>query len=487
MRPASALACLVACGSPEPPVQPVLVTVTASPTSISQATLTLAAEAPARVAAACVRRDDPSEVHLLEGRAEPVAELRFAGLLAATDYDCTAAAVSPPGPPATASFRTPDPPEGLASADVVGHPTLAATGAYTVMTVRPECRGRGNYVAVIDSRGDNRWRFDLPPATNIGVEVALDGKDRFLWGGGRHPSGAPTVVDVTEGPVWRLAFAGSDDVVYHHDVRRLADGRVLSVEEDDSSGWDVFRLRLVDETGDTSWSWDAERGVRDGWLDAGDAEHDDPHHLNWADVRETPAGLVAYGSLCYTRQVVAIDVATGALAWSFGPGGDFELTAADGAGTPAFPQCQHGLQTDGVHLLVYDNGQDRGATRAVEYTLDPVAGRAVQTWEWWDDGFFEAYHGGVDWLDDAHERVLVAEGNNTCAADGRRSQVVEVDRPSGEVVQRLVLRDVGDWIYRAHRIDGCDLFANVGSCAALAARFEAVRGVLGLGPLPGAS
>jgi hypothetical protein len=486
MGPLAPLALLAACEPasnappPPPPPEPVALTLTSAATALSAAVVTVTASSPADVAVACVRQDLPAEVHLLEGRADPVLELSFAGLLAATGYDCHAAAVSPGGPPATTSFRTPEPPPELVSADVVRHPELEPTGDYTVMTVRPECHGRGSSVVVLDADGQNRWRYDLPAATNIGVEVTLDGPDRFLWGGGRDPAGAPTVVDVTDGVVWRLAFPGSEDVVFHHDVHRLADQRILSVEEEYSDGWAAFQLRLVDEAGDTSWLWNAARGVEDGWLSPGDEDHRDPHHLNWADVIETPSGLVAYASLCYIREVVAIDVATGDLRWSFGPGGDFELFDPAGAPIDDFPECQHGLQTDGTHLLVYDNGHSRGATRAVEFTLDLASGRATRTWEWHDEGFYEPYHGGVDWLDAAHDRVLVAEGNNGCDEAGRHSQIVEVDRPSDTVVHRLVLKDVAHWIYRAHRVDGCDLFANVRTCDTLASRLETLRPALGL-------
>jgi hypothetical protein len=487
MRPLAVLALVAACNparstpttpTPGTPPAPVTLTVAVEVTSISQATLLVTSSAPASVAAACVRTDLPAEAHLLEAELSAGGELPFAGLAADTAYDCRVVPLDPVGPVVSVSFRTLVSPVRLASADVVRHATLEPTGGYTVMTVRPDCEGRGSYVTVLDNDGEGRWRYELPPATNIGVEVTLDGPDRFLWGGGQDTSGAATVVGVTEGVVWRLGYPGSEDVVYHHDVHRLHDGRVLSVEETRPDGWAAFQLRLVDTPGETSWLWNAQQGVDEGWLDAGDADHVDPHHLNWADVVATEDGLVAYASLCYERMVVAIDVETNALQWRFGPGGDFDLV--DGP-PDDFPQCQHGLQTDGTHLLVYDNGQDRGYTRAVEYTLDAATGEARKTWDWRDEGFFERYHGGVDWLDEAHQRVLVAEGNNACDPTTRHSQVVEVDREQDDaVVHRLVLRDVADWIYRAHRVDGCSLFANVRYCAPLAARLEELRPALAL-------
>ena len=87
----------------------------------------------------------------------------------------------------------------------------------------------------------------------------------------------------------------------------------------------------------------------------------------------------------------------------------------------------------------------------------------------------------MDWLTPDHERVLVAEGNNDCGETSTRpSQIVEIDRPTGAEVHRLVLQDLGQWIYRAHRVDGCELFANAKYCPALASRLEELRPVLGL-------
>jgi hypothetical protein len=259
---------------------------------------------------------------------------------------------------------------------------------------------------------------------------------------------------------------------------------VLSVEDVHDPGWAAFRLRLSDEDGTTSWLWDVRQATASGWLDAGSADEPDPHHLNWADVVETDRGLVAYGSLCFDFKVVAIDVESGEPLWRFGYGGDFTLVDAAGDALPEqedFPQCQHGLQTDGTHLLLFDNGFDRGYTRAVEYTLDLDRMTAHKSWEWLDEGFFERYHGGVDWLTPDHERVLVAEGNNDCGAvSDRHSQVVEVDRASGTEVHRLILRDIGQWLYRAHRVDGCEVFANAKYCPARADRLAALGPVLGL-------
>jgi hypothetical protein len=472
---------LWACQSQAPPQEealPVEVSATALPTTISQARLSVSLSHPASVAAACVRRDASDEVHLLEGEGTETVELTFAGLLPATDYDCRVAPTSGPGEAVSASFRTPDPPEQLVTAEVERASGVEMTGTYTLMAVHPECSGQDlTYLAVLDPEGQNRWRYDLPPGTNIGVEALLDGYNRILWGGGQSNQGAPAVVDITEGEVWKLSFPGDEALEFHHDGSRIEDGRVLSVEEVVVDGWRAFQLRLSEEDGSTSWQWNATQAVQTGWLREGDEEDSDPHHLNWADVVDG----VAYGSLCYSELVVAISVESGEPLWKFGEDGDFVLVDPSGQPLPddEFPQCQHGLQMDGTHLFVYDNGHEREHTRAVEYELDLTRMVATKTWEWGDDGFYEPYHGGVDWLTPDHSRVLVAESANGCNGDVRHSQIVEVDRATDTVVHRLVLRDLGNWIYRAHRISGCDLFANTAHCAPLAERLEELRPILG--------
>jgi hypothetical protein len=474
----------------DPPAGPPgeLIDASATTSSMSQADLALTLDGPANVAVACTRRDEPEEVHLVEGAGDGDLTLPLAGLLHGTDYDCAANTVDPAGTPRTFSFRTPEAVGELAEADAITDPALDMTGAYTVMNVRPECFGGSttNYLTILGPEGESRWRYDLPRGMNIGVEVRADGPDRLLWGGGQAPVGRPEVVDIHTGPVWNVSFPGSEDVIFHHDGHRIADGRILSVEQTEDLGWEAFRLRLIDEAGTTSWTWDAEDAISQGWLEAGDATNTDPHHLNWADVVQTDDGLVAYGSLCYAFLIFAVDVDSGQKLWKFGRGGDFTLRDENGAVLPddEYPECQHGLQTDGTHLLVYDNGLERGYTRASEFALDLATMTATRTWLWEDETrFWEMYHGGVDWLDDAHERVLVAEGNNDCGdVSDRPSQIAEVDRPSNKVVHRLVMRDVGHWIYRAHRLDGCEVFSNTRYCPALADRLDALRPALGLDP-----
>lgn len=456
--------------------------VEAVPVSPSQVRLAVDLSAPAPIAAACVRRDRPAEVHLVESDGTGP-ELVFVGLLAGTDYDCKVSPLDGSGEAVGTSFRTADLPTEAATATVEGDPA-AATGPYTVANVRPECHGiHLNYMTVFDPEGNNRLHHELPAGPNLGVEVRSDGPNRLLWGGGEVAGvGAPTVVDLVEGDVWRLEFPGSEDVIFHHDAKRIADGRILSLEMTDDLGWDAFQLRLSDEEGNTTWFYDAVDGVASGWLRPGGSGMRDPHHANWADVVDAGDGPVAYVSLCFAFQIVAIDATDGSPVWKFGHGGDFTLEDPSGEPLPSdeFPECQHGVSVDGERLLIYDNGFNRGFTRVVEFELDTDRMVATKTWDWRDEGFWEKYHGGAEWLPD--DRILVVEAHHDCGEDvDRPTQVVEVDRTTDQPVHRLLLaKDGGHWVYNAHRVDGCDLFANAEYCPAVAERLEELRPILGL-------
>ncbi|MEQ1501274.1 MAG: aryl-sulfate sulfotransferase [Myxococcota bacterium] len=461
------------------------------PSSFHKVKATVKLSKPASLAVACTRRDDPTEVHLLESDEATSHTLKFVGLRGGTDYDCVAAPVCPTvdGAPATASFRTVDTPDSTASAFVQNEDGYTATGAYTLADIKPDCGGgddERNYLVILDPNGEPRWRYDLPDGLNVGIEAEVDagstGSGSVLWAGGESTDGAPRLVDLFDGEVWKLAGPnGRDDIVYHHDGKRIFDGRILSVELNYDPGWQAFQLRLVDQaSGDTTWLYDSTSAVEEGHLWPGSPDDEDPHHLNWADVVDTPSGPVAYGSLCYAYQIVSIDATTGAFRWRLGPGGDLDLRGQNGRplGGDEFPQCQHGLQTDGESLLVYDNGWDRGYTRVVEYAIDEDARTATVAWEWTEaDRYLELYHGGADWLTSDHQRILVTESNNDCDVE-RHSQFVEVDRATGDVVQRMTLRRVSDFTYRSHRAGGCELFANAAWCPAVADRLAALDSVL---------
>ncbi|MCA9494689.1 MAG: aryl-sulfate sulfotransferase, partial [Myxococcales bacterium] len=274
--------------------------------------------------------------------------------------------------------------------------------------------------------------------------------------------GAPQILDPWEGTVWTETFPGSDAVLWSHDIHRLPDGRIVSIEEQQNVGpaggtWTGFGLRIYDPVDDeVDWTWSSQSAVDAHTLPTAVGTDKDPYHANWVEV----VGDDVYVSLCYAAQIIKIDATTGDIVWKMGADGDLVPDVA--------PECTHGLEIVGDRLLVYDNGRERHESAASEYRIDEVAMTATRTWTWTEPGWYEHVLGDVDhWGDD----VIVTQAHASWSTTpGAHSAVVEVERPSDLVVWRLDL-DAADSVYRSERIDGCDLFAHVQSCPAVAARF----------------
>jgi outer membrane protein assembly factor BamB len=281
--------------------------------------------------------------------------------------------------------------------------------------------------------------------------------------------------------LWEADVPG--DPYLHHDTKQIADGRVLTLEErevtDGDQTWTGFAVQAFDPaTMVFDYDYDSQSGVDEGVFRPGEG---DAWHANWMDLLDHGDGEKLYVSLCNAQTVHAIDVATGSVDWTFGRGGDFELV--DPAGQPLpddhFPQCQHGLEVseDGTRLLVYDNGRTRKTSRAVEYALDPAAGRATELWSW-TDGWYEDTMGDVDWLPGG--TVLVTQGHPECWSEGDRTELVEIDPATGQERWRFTFLDEWDAAYRGERLGGCELFSNVGQCPALEPRWEELAPRFGL-------
>lgn len=179
---------------------------------------------------------------------------------------------------------------------------------------------------------------------------------------------------------------------------------------------------------------------------------------------------------------MAIDVASGDFLWSFGAGQDFDLFDAGGAplGADAFMSCEHGLQyTPDDRLLVYDNGENRGYSRASAYQLDPANLEATLLWTWTESDWFETTLGSIDELPSGN--VLIGAGHAQCFSSnpGDPTTVLEVDPVSGEKVWELKYTDIGVMAYRADWADPCALFANAKYCPAVGERLSTLATVLG--------
>lgn len=440
----------------------------------NQLEVTLELARPSPTALLCTASDDPLERHLVESEAiETSHTLRIDGLLPQTTYTCAVAPTCPVlvGPPTTLSFETGGWPGAIPRASVEVDPKLGFTGAWTLMN-KPILNGE-TWLVVYDDAGIPRWWHEVAPNL-FDVEVLYHPEDHsVVWGGGFSPEGRARVVHLWDGETYSADLPGWESTEYHHDAKRLADGRILTLEVQPNlfgvSYWDGFRIVLHDpDTQRIEFSTDSQRYVNEGllrvaggWLDA------DPYHANWLDWRQTPRGPELYVSLCFEHQLIAIDGDNGDVLWQLGAGRGW--TVLDEAGDPlpesALPQCQHGVEVDGDRFLLYDNGQDRGYSQAVEWEIDGIDHTAQRSWAWSEPGWSEAFLGDVDYLKGG--RVLITEARFGSLFG--QSEIVEVDRDTGRVASRMSF-SANEGAYRAERYGGCEMFRSARHCPELAQR-----------------
>jgi hypothetical protein len=433
----------------------------------------------ASVAVACQLRDDPAEVHLAEGVAPAEAhELRLAGLLADQTYDCVAAAVCPAtAEPVAFEVRTGPDRDDLPGIRTQGGPDAGTE--YVLLNASPDCGGQGQLI-VVDRDGRIRWWYEPPLGVGQSLEFRYHGGDRFVWGGGWGPNelGRPRVLDLYEGEVYDSGgdIPNVSQSDFHHDGKELPDGRMLTLEEVDVDNFRGFRVRRITSGSGVDFDYHSQRARDEGHLPGG---FGDAWHANWADVVDE----VLYVSLCNLGRVVAVDVATGDWLWTFGVGGDFDLvdTAGQPLGDDEYTQCQHGLEyrASDDHLLVYDNGWDRGYSRVTEYEIDQAAGEATLLWTWTEPDWFETTLGDADWL--ASGNVLIGAGHAECFSSNRgdHTTVLEVDPVSGDKVWELQYTEIDRMAYRADSADACSLFANARYCDEVGERLDVLAALFG--------
>lgn len=435
--------------------------------------------ATADVALTCTAVDDPAEVHLAEVEVWRTGTLSLRGLRADTDYDCRVTPICPQAADGSArlSFRTGPLPDELPSARVERDPDVPlAGGDYTLFNhQRLGSETREQQLVVVDPEGRVRWHHALPPGLDAGVEVLPSTNGTFAWGGGNSPLGAPTVVDVDGSTLERVEYPGSELATFHHDGKRLVDGRFLTLEAVPNSAgsrtWTGFALGRWDPlTEALDWSWSSQRAVDAGRLDPGSGSN--PWHANWADLVVIDGRETALVGLCNMSQVVAVDVASGQVAWIWGRGGDFTLYDADdrALGDEEWPQCLHGPDYRDGRLVLFDNGRERARSRVSRYRLDPDRGRSVLEWTW-SDGRFADHLGDADDLPEG--RVLVTESVTNGPAESLGTRILEVDT-DGATVWALELDAEDSAVYRAQRIPGCGPFTDTRHCPDLADRLAAL-------------
>jgi len=413
-----------------------------------------------------------TEEHVITSPAAPTHEVRLSGLVA-PDTTC---AVSPSCSESSAwPIDLPPVTSPLPQLEVVVDATLGMTGHYTLAAfVDGPCDDTATkWLGIWGADGTPRWWQPLPDDLDwIDVEALWhDDIQALVWGGGESPAGRVRAVDVWEGPQVVASPEGWEGIEFHHDGKRLPDGRLLTLEErwntdaDATTRWKGFGARLLAADGSTPrLDIDSQRYVDEGLLPAGDFDLDrDPYHANWVEWVEEADGGTLFVSACQRQELLAIDGTTGALRWVWGAGLGWAVQEADGTpmGDEALPQCLHGAETDGTRFVVYDNGRQRGASSVAVWEVDPTERVATRVWSWSEPGWFEETLGDVDEL--ANGRVLVTQAHPECWSSnpGARSQIVEVDPTSGHVASRLIFPSVDHAIYRSQRYDGCELFPSL--------------------------
>ena len=406
----------------------------------------------------CTLSDDPGEVHEVEGRSDE--PLTVYGLLADATYRCDLAS------------------GGRHDLAIHRHARAAAGPA----CLRRRGDDRGLHAAQPRHRRSRRSPAQAADRRPRGADpVVLRprlGRDRSRravprrrahpdrGGATRSPppsSGSTAALEAAAGPP-----AGGG--VYHHHVEQLADGTVAALAQTTHEGggnaWDGFDVEILSPDLDRIvWSWSSQRGIDDGWLPT-PARGSDPYHANALVVTDDAVVV----SLKHLDQLAKIDRATGSLVWRLGIGADFALLADDGSEAPdeGWFYRHHAPKIRDDRLLVYDNGAGRPGgieeSRALELVLDEAARTATERWRFTEPGWYEQIWGDVDWLPSGHVLITRAHCEVCGAPPGSRTQVLEVDPATNEVVWRITMSDPSDASYRADRIGACEIFSRT-DCA----------------------
>lgn len=447
----------------------------------------------AAVAIACQLDGDSSEVHLVErGAADTEHNLRLAGLLAGATYHCSVAPVCPSSSDAAFTLDLQTGPESNSLIPQINLVSKAASasGDYIVTNHQHNGSWNGQRRMVIDPDAHVRWHA----ATNAGggaggSAIGYSPTDKaFTIGGGWPPNnnGRPQLIDLYGSTVLYDTLPiipNSGDLLFHHEARRLSDGRYLALAErviDQQGGgtFDGFGVDIVNPTTNAvDFTWSSQAAYDAGLLPPS-SNADDAYHPNWADVVDD----VLHISLCNTRLIIAVDVPSGDLRWRFGEGGDWSLVDLDGNALPdsEFPQCQHGSKRRGDKLLVYDNGKQRDYSRVVEFQLDESTMTATKLWEWTEPEWHEDNLGGVDDTSGGGVLISMSHIEDSTFTPGDHTTFVEIDPVSGEKLWEIQYAEITDMAFRAETIAGCDIFADAKYCATTADRLHALETVLGV-------
>jgi hypothetical protein len=456
-------------------------------------TLTLDAAGPAWVA--CTRDDLPEEVLLLElDGVKGANEVALIGATTEASYACEAG--GPGGRSSSVSVTTPELPASLWGYEVT---VPAAAQAEPFLTLFADLRacasnvtGTQTHVVMVDHEGAPRWLMHVPEAlSSIDLDVHYLQPEGWVHMGGGwgtadrsipHDGLFRTVDLAGRGVVERTEPAYGFG--FNHHSERLADGTFLTLTFDDISDGDTSQDGVAVERYDVDadelvWSWTSQTLLDRGQLAFDDTPATGTWTANSAELATDPLGEGLYLSVVTIDEVWRIDPVSGDLTHRIGPHGDWSLYDADGneLGYEDWFFFQHDpeISADG-RMLLHDNGTTRSfftSSRVLELQLDYASKEATVLWEWTEPGWFNAFVGDADRLDDG--TVSVTQGYFSCLS-GRsgHSSVVHVDPGSDEVVWRLDWLDPDFAPYRSEHLSLCDVAPNARHCPEVAARVDAL-------------
>lgn len=361
----------------------------------------------------------------------------------------------------------------VASADIV------KTGyvLYNYGVLRRPWSVDNRYLVILDAKGNVRWYYAGDGGGDI--DATWLGNDQILFGGYHSYAVAPTIVGLDKAIKFKDATLKTEQYEqassWNHDAGISEDGESIFYLTYENNGiWTGYVIRQIDMiTGELLWTWSSiNDGYASGGLPAGSSSDTDPYHGNAIDDQWENGRLYLYISMRNLNQVIKLDYETGEVLWHLGVGGDFELLEADGS--PAADSRwffnQHDAKMYGPNQFsAHDNGTERSAfggtnkSRGLRLNVDQVNMTAQIAFEYTEANWVEPIWGGFDVLPTGN--TLLALGHCWSCTSAKVASLVEID-PSATVVWRADFKTEREHVYRADRIDGCEIFNNREYCPA---------------------
>lgn len=308
----------------------------------------------------------------------------------------------------------------------------------------------------LDREGEVVWTYapdDIPPGTTLPRLARLlpDGNLmlHLLYTIRIITPGGDTVAE------WDAEEAGTHS--FHHDAVLLPNGNIIAVETEN----EVVTVPLWEEPikllydvlweitpdNEVVWTWST-LDYLDPTRFPGELAQEingrerlvDWSHVNALLYDEALDRLLV--SVRHQNQIIAIDHGTGALLWTLGEDGDFDLTAG------TWFKSQHGVaQPEPDQILLFDNGNEKDdpLSRAVCYRIDESKLTAKEIWTW-SAGLFISSLGDAEPLSNGDVLVTAAGPR----APGEQGRIVEVTQEGDEVWEADITDD--GWVFRATRL-----------------------------------